>query len=139
MNTSSSTDKNTDFYNRMLEAERAGAKALIVFMDEWPRNGEEWKVLRRVHEDEAHNCALIGKLLEKAGTPYSHATGEFYDKAVAVKGKKERIAFLVRGLKWAVRVFEKELPNLSDEARDVFTRMRDSHLRSIAACERLQR
>jgi len=139
MSTSSSTDKNTDFYNRMLEAERAGAKALIVFMDEWPRNGEEWKVLRRVHEDEAHNCALIGKLLEKAGTPYSHATGEFYDKAVAVKGKKERIAFLVRGLKWAVRVFEKELPNLSDEARDVFTRMRDSHLRSIAACERLLR
>ena len=121
----------------MLEAERAGAKALVVFMDDWPRNGPEWKVLRRVHDDEAHNCALIGKLLEKTGTPYSHATGKFYGKAVAVKGAKERIAFLVRGLKWAVKQFEAELPRLDREAQDVFTRMRDSHLRSIAACERL--
>lgn len=121
----------------MLEAERAGAKALVVFMDDWPRNGPEWKVLRRVHEDEAHNCALIGKLLEKTGTPYSHATGKFYEKAVAVKGAKERIAFLVRGLKWAVKRFEAELPRLDPGAQDVFTRMRDSHLRSIAACERL--
>jgi nitronate monooxygenase len=121
----------------MLEAERAGAKALVVFMDDWPRNGPEWKVLRRIHDDEAHNCALIGKLLEKSGTPYSHATGKFYEKAVAVKGAKERVAFLVRGLKWAVKRFEAALPTLDREAQDVFTRMRDSHLRSIAACERL--
>jgi len=121
----------------MLEAERAGAKALVVFMDDWPRNGPEWKVLRRIHDDEAHNCALIGKLLEKTGTPYSHATGKFYEKAVAVKGAKERIAFLVRGLKWAVKRFEAALPTLDRQAQDVFTRMRDSHLRSIAACERL--
>ena len=67
----------------MLEAERAGAKALVVFMDDHPRNGEAWKVLRQVQNEEAHNCALIGRLLEKAGEPYSHATGEFYDKAVA--------------------------------------------------------
>jgi nitronate monooxygenase len=121
----------------MLEAERAGARALVVFMDDWPRNGAEWKVLRKIHEDEAHNCALIGELLKKAGVDYSHATGEFYGKAVAVKGPRERIAFLVTGLKWAVKEFEAALPNLSPEARDLFVRMRDSHLRSIAACERI--
>jgi hypothetical protein len=106
-------------------------------MDDWSRNGPEWKVLRKVHEDEAHNCALIGKLIERSGTPYSHATGEFYDKAVAVKGQRERIAFLVRGLKWAVEKFEAELPRLDPAARELFVRMRDSHLRSIAACEKL--
>jgi nitronate monooxygenase len=121
----------------MLEAERAGARALVVFMDDWPRNGPEWKVLRKIHEDEAHNCALIGKLIEKTGTPYSHATGKFYDKAVAVKGPRERIAFLVRGLKWAVKKFEGALATLDREAQDTFARMRDSHLRSIAACERI--
>ena len=121
----------------MLEAERAGARALVVFMDDWPRNGAEWKVLRKIHEDEAHNCALIGELLKKAGVDYSHATGEFYGKAVAVKGPRERIAFLVTGLKWAVKEFEAAVPNLSPEARDLFVRMRDSHLRSIAACERI--
>ena len=121
----------------MLEAERAGAKALVVFMDEFPRNGEAWKTLRQIQADEAHNCALIGKLLEKAGTPYSHATGKFYDKAVAVKGPKARIEYLVRGLRWALKRFEESLGRMRAEERDLFTKMRDSHLRSIAACEKL--
>ena len=119
----------------MLAAERAGAKALVVYMDSFERNSEPWRILRGIQADEAHNCALIGKLLEKSGTPYSHATGEFYDKAVAVKEPRARVEFLVRGLKWAVRRFEQALPSLDPEARDVFVKMRDSHLRSIAACE----
>jgi nitronate monooxygenase len=121
----------------MLEAERAGAKALVVFMDDFPRNGEAWKMLRQIQADEAHDCVLLGKLLEKSGSAYSHATGKFYDKAVAVKGPRQRIEFLVRGLKWAVEKFEEALPRLNEESRNVFTRMRDSHLRSIAACEKL--
>ena len=123
----------------MLEAERAGAKALVVFMDDHPRQSEAWKLLRQVQADEAHNCALIGKLLDGMRVPHSHATGEFYDKAVAVKGPRAQLEFLVRGLKWAVREFEKALPELDDEARSLFTRMRDSHLRSIAACEGILR
>jgi nitronate monooxygenase len=121
----------------MLEAERAGAKALVVFMSDWPRNGAEWKVLRKIHEDEAHNCALIGELLKKAGVDYSHATGEFFDKAVAVEGARERIAFLAKGLRWAVKRFEETLPRLDRDSQALFTRMRDSHLRSIAACEQI--
>ena len=121
----------------MLESERAGAKALVVFMDDFPRGSPEWKILRKVHEEEAHNCGLIGELLKKAGAEYSHATGEFYAKAIAVKGAKERVAFLVKGLRWAVKRFDNELPRLDKPAKDLFTRMRDSHLRSIAACETL--
>ena len=123
----------------MLEAERAGAKALVVFMDAYSRNSEEWKVLRRIQADEAHNCVLIGELLKRAGQDYSHATGEFYDKAVAMKGNRQRIEFLIRGLRWAVQRFEESLPRLNPAAREVLTRMRDSHLRSIAACEKVAR
>ena len=123
----------------MLESERAGAKALVVYMDSFVRNSEAWKLLRQVQADEAHNCALIGKLIERSGTPYSHATGEFYDKAVAVQGGRQQIEFLVKGLRWAVRKFEAELPKLGAEERELFARMRDSHLRSIAACEALLR
>lgn len=137
MNTSSSTKENADFLNRMLEAERAGAKALVVFMDDHPRNSDAWTVLRQVQSEEAHNCALIGRLLEKAGVPYSHATGEFYDKAVAVQGPRQRIEFLIRGLKWAVKRFEEGFPTLDPAALAVFTQMRDSHLRSMAACDSL--
>jgi nitronate monooxygenase len=121
----------------MLEAERAGAKALVVFMDEHDRQGEAWTLLRRVQADEAHNCALIGRLLDREGVPASHATGEFYAKAVAVRGRRARIEFLVRGLRWAVKRFEEALPRLDSEARGLFERMRDSHLRSIAACQAL--
>ncbi len=123
----------------MLESERAGAKALVVFMDDFPRGSPEWKILRKIHEEEAHNCGLIGELLKNAGADYSHATGEFYAKAVAVKGAKERIAFLVKGLRWAVKRFEEALPRLEPDAKKLFTRMSDSHKRSIAACETLLR
>ena len=120
----------------MLEAERAGAKALVVFLDDFPRNSESWKVLRRVHEDEAHNCALIGEQLKRRGRDYSHATGEFYDKAVAVKGSRERIAFLIKGLRWAMREFDAALPKIPDtRTGDLFRGMRERHARSAATCE----
>ena len=124
----------------MLEAERAGARALVVFMDDFPRNSETWKVLRRVHEDEAHNCALIGSELKRRGKDYSHATGEFYGKAVAVKGARERISFLTKGLRWAMREFEQALPRIQDTAvRDLFQGMRERHQRSCHACESVLR
>lgn len=123
----------------MLEAERAGAKALVVFMDEHARSSDAWKTMRGVQADEARNCALIGKLLDHSGTLHSHATGPFFEKAVSVKGKRQRIEFLVTGLRWAVRQFEAELPKLEPGPRDIFIRMRDSHLRSIAACESVAR
>lgn len=124
----------------MLEAERAGAKALVVFLDDWPRHGAEWKTLRKVHEDEAHNCALIGEQLKKRGRDYSHATGEFFQKAVSVKEKKARIAFLIKGLQWAMREFDAALPKLQDTAvRELFQGMRERHARSVTACESVLR
>jgi len=144
MSTSSSTDAVSgafsehelgEFLNRMLEAERAGAKALVVFLDSFPRNSKEWKTLRQVQAEEAHNCALIGKMLERGGKAYSHATGEFYDKAVAVSGRRARIEFLARGLRWAVRKFDQALPRIPDAGmRATIGGMRDTHLRSIDAC-----
>jgi nitronate monooxygenase len=128
------------FLNRMLEAERAGARALVVFLDDWPRNGPEWTILRKVHEDEAHNCALIGEQLKRRGREYSHATGEFYAKAVAIQGARERIGFLVRGLKWAIREFEQALPGIADpEVRSLFEGMRQRHLSSSTACQNIIR
>lgn len=124
-----------DFLNRMLEAERAGAKALVVFMDDWPRHGPEWATLRKIHEDEAHNCSLIGAELKRRGRDYSHATGEFYDKAVAVSGARPRIEFLMKGLRWAIREFEQALPRMSDPSvKQLFEGMRERHARSVQRC-----
>lgn len=130
----SSGDLNA-FLNRMLEAERAGAKALLIYMDSFSRNSKEWKVLRRVQADEAHNCVLIGEQLKRAGADYSHATGEFYAKAIAVSGRRARIDFLVRGLRWAVREFDAALFRIENpEVKTAINTIRDTHLRSIEAC-----
>lgn len=132
-----STDESTEaFLNRMLEAERAGARALVVYMEDFARGDPAWKTLRGIQADEAHNCALIGRLLEARGIPYSHDTGKFFDKAIGVQGRRARVEFLARGLRWAVREFDAALPRMSDERmRQAFQDMKARHLRSIAACE----
>jgi hypothetical protein len=139
--TSSFTDQELDeFLNRMLEAERAGAKALVAFMDDWPRHGEEWSALRKVQADEAHNCAMVGEMLKRSGSAYSHATGGFYDKAIAVRDPRERVAFLIKGLEWAKREFEQALPRIQrPDVRSVIEGMRERHSRSIAGCKSLVR
>ena len=58
-----SHEEQVAFLNRMLEAERAGANALLNILEEHPRHGEAWIALRRVHGDEAHNCVLLGAQL----------------------------------------------------------------------------
>lgn len=136
MSTSNFTEAELEaFLNRMLEAERAGAKALLVFMGEHERGSAAWKTLRGVQSEEAHNCARIGGLLKRTGADYSHATGEFHDKALAVRGRRARIEFLLRGLGWAVREIDRALPRIDDqEARKTLEGMRDTHGRSIEAC-----
>ncbi|MGH8736647.1 MAG: DUF6306 domain-containing protein [Burkholderiales bacterium] len=126
------------FLNRMLEAERAGARALLEFLGEYPRDGDAWKSLRRVQGDEAHNCVLLGELLKRAGEPYSHATGEFLDQALALRGRRARLEFLCRGLGWSVREIEAALPRVPDaEGVEALSRIRETHRRSLAVCNAL--
>jgi len=124
------------FLNRMLEAERAGARALLEYLGEHERKSEGWKVLRKVQGNEAHNCVLLGDLLKRAGEPYSHATGEFLDKALAVQGRRKRLEFLCRGLGWSVREIENALPRVTDaKGGEVLGMIRDAHRESIENCE----
>lgn len=131
-----SHDELVAFLNRMLEAERAGANALLSILEQHPRNGEAWTVLRRIHADEAHNCVLLGAQLKRLGADYSHATGDFLGKLLAVAGRRARVELLAQGLRWAVKRFDEALPRIADdEARRAIADLRSTHLRSIAACE----
>jgi hypothetical protein len=127
------------FLNRMLEAERAGANALLNILEEHPRHGEAWTALRRVHSDESRNCVLLGAQIKRLGADYSHATGDFLGKLLAVEGQRARIEFLARGLGWAMKRFDEAAPRLDAEAREAIGVMRESHARSIAACETVAR
>jgi hypothetical protein len=129
-----SREEQVAFLNRMLEAERAGAKALLAILEQTPRRGEAWAALRRIHSDEAHNCALLGKQLERLGADYSHATGDFLGKLLAMEGVPARVEFLAKGLRWAVKRLDQAMPRLDEDARATFARIRESHLRSIEVC-----
>ncbi|MGH8703065.1 MAG: DUF6306 domain-containing protein [Burkholderiales bacterium] len=129
-----SRDEQVAFLNRMLEAERAGAKALLDILEQHSRHGAAWTALRRVHADEAHNCALLGKQIERLGAGYSHATGDFLGKLLAVEGARARVELLGTGLRWAVKRFDEALPRLDAEAHDAIAGIRASHLRSIETC-----
>ena len=134
-----SQEEQVAFLNRMLEAERAGANALLNILEEHPRRGEAWNALRRVHADEAHNCVVLGKQIERLGGLYSHATGDFLGKLLSVEGRRARLEFLAKGLRWAVKQFDEALPSLDSEARSTIEAMRESHLRSIGSCEAVVR
>ena len=134
-----SRDEAVAFLNRMLEAERAGANALLNLLEEHARHGEAWTALRRVHADEARNCGLLGGELRRLCAPYSHATGDFLGKLLAVEGARARVEFLARGLRWAVKRFDEALPRLDEPARATIASMREAHLRSIERCEAVAR
>ncbi len=134
-----SREEQVAFLNRMLETERAGANALLNLLEEHPRRSEAWTALRRVHADEAHNCVMIGKQIQRLGAEYSHATGDFLGKLLAVEGRRARVEFLARGLRWAIKRFDEALPRLDGEARETIASIRALHLRSIESCESVAR
>jgi len=124
------------FLNRMLEAERAGARALLEYLGEYQRDSEAWKLLRQVQADEVHNCVLLGEQLKRLSEPYSHATGEFLDKALAIEGRKKRLEFLCRGLGWSIREIGTALPRVPDvSAKETLIKMRETHKRSLKNCD----
>jgi hypothetical protein len=125
------------FLNMLLEAERAGAKLLSAYLDELPADFAGREAVRAVQRDEARNCAVLLELLRASGTAPSSATGNFYEKGLAVQGWPERFEFLNRGQAWVAKRLAKALPEVPDSARAALQEMHDSHLDNIRKCETL--
>lgn len=122
--------------NTLLEAERAGAKVLTAFLDEYPRESPAWRQLRQVQHDEADNCARLTHAIQDAGGIPSRATGEFLDKALAIQGRVPRLAFLNCGQAWVARKIVAALPRISaGTTARMLEEMHASHLANIAACD----
>lgn len=124
--------------NRLLEAERAGAKVIAAYLEDYAADSPAGLSLLEVQRDEARNCAiLMGLIRELGGTP-SAATGDFLEKALAVQGRAERLAFLNRGQAWVARKIAEVLPGLPEgPLRTALDAMQVSHVANIEACDRL--
>lgn len=126
--------------NTLLEAERAGAKVLAAYLDDYDRNSPEWARLAAVQRDEARNCGvLMAQIRRMSGTP-SAATGDFLHKALVVKGKVARLQYLNRGQRWVTRRISEALPQVEQECvRRALVDMHASHIANIDACDALLR
>ena len=125
--------------NRLLEAERAGAKVLAAFLDDYERDTPAWRQLAAVQRDEAKNCAVLIGLIGRLGGAPSAATGDFLGKALAVEGRAARLRFLNRGQGWVARKIADALPNVREDfVRGALSAMHESHLLNIEKCEALE-
>ena len=125
--------------NVLLEAERAGAKVLAAFLNEYERDTPAWRQLAAVQRDEAKNCAILIDLIRRVNGMPSAATGSFLGKALAVEGKVARLQFLNRGQNWVARKINESLPYLEQNfVHGALFAMQESHLLlNIEACDAL--
>lgn len=120
------------FLNEMLEAERAGAKALLHISKESSEKTAA-DLAMAVHHDEARWCAMLIAAIRRLDATPSDATGAFYEKVLAIAEPKARLAFVNRGQGWVVKKLKDAIPRIADEhlAKDLAL-MLTSHEENIA-------
>jgi hypothetical protein len=110
----SKTDTNTllDFYNMLLEAERAGVTVLSE-MDKQVEDQQLKPILKKFLRDEGVNCRILVSLIHDLNAKPSDKTGAFVDKIRALDNLDEKIQLLIRGQAWVarkIREFQSHLP-----------------------------
>ncbi len=99
-----------DFYNMLLEAERAG----VAVLGEMVQKNEEERlaaVLKKFLRDEGANCRILMDLIHDLGEKPSDKTGAFAGKVRALETLDEKIHLLIRGQAWVARKIQ-EFHNL---------------------------
>jgi nitronate monooxygenase len=130
-----SPDELRAFLDELLAAERAGVRVAAALRDE-QSPGATRALLDAVRADEAQSCALLAGALGLLGAPAGARVGEFAAKALAVEGRRERVAFLQRGQRWVVRRLNEVLPRIAHPGvADALRRMLELHDANVAACD----
>jgi hypothetical protein len=101
-----------DFYNMLLEAERAG----VLVLDELVRQVEDYQLktlLKKFLRDEGVNCRILMTLIHDLGAKPTNKTGAFVDKVHALDNLEDKVQLLIRGQEWVarkIREFHYQLP-----------------------------
>ncbi|KWH00247.1 2-nitropropane dioxygenase [Burkholderia cepacia] len=121
--------------NELLEAERAGARVASETATEID-DPELHRLVAGIRQDEAHGCAVLVDAIRSLDATPTHATGAFYEQAMAIDGLAERLAFLNRGQRWVVRKLQALLPTLvQPDMHHALTQMLVSHEKNIGAVD----
>jgi len=100
----SATDKTSllNFYNMLLEAERAGVKVLGELLSQVEGHDLQGLV-KKFLRDEGINCRILISLIHDLGAEPSDKTGDFVEKVQALDNLEEKIDLLIRGQEWVAR------------------------------------
>jgi formate dehydrogenase maturation protein FdhE len=91
-----------NFYNMLLEAERAG----VTVLNELNMQVEDQQlkpILKKFLRDEGVNCRILVSLIHDLNAKPSDKTGAFVDKIRALDNLDEKIQLLIRGQAWVAR------------------------------------
>ena len=101
-----------NFYNMLLEAERAGVTVLSE-MNKQVENQRLKPILQKFLRDEGVNCRILVSLIHDQNAKPSDKIGAFVDKIRALNNLDEKIQLLIRGQAWVarkIRKFQSHLP-----------------------------
>jgi uncharacterized protein DUF6306 len=91
-----------NFFNMLLEAERAG----VAVLSELNMRTEDRRlkpILKKFLRDEGVNCRILISLIHDLNAKPSDKTGTFVDKIRALDNLNEKIQLLIRGQAWVAR------------------------------------
>lgn len=91
-----------NFYNMLLEAERAG----VTVLSELNMQAEDRllkPILKKFLRDEGVNCRILVSLIHNINAKPSDKTGSFVDKIRALDNLDEKIQLLIHGQAWVAR------------------------------------
>jgi len=127
-----------ELFNTLLECERAGVKVLTEYEKDFAGNDKAVELVVASRHDEGKYCRLMFDYLRELGADISRNTGSFAEKALAVEGKAERLAFLNRGQGWVAREVGKALPRIPyAHMREGLQEMFETHRENITATQDL--
>lgn len=122
--------------DELLEAERAGARVASETAAEVTGDPELHRLTAHIRQDEAHWCSVLVDAIRSLDAVPTHATGAFYEKAMAIDDLAERMAFLNRGQRWVVRKLQALLPTLAQpDMHHALTQMLVAHEKNIGAVD----
>jgi hypothetical protein len=99
-----------DFFNMLLEAERAGVAVLNQLVKEVDEK-RLTPALKKFLRDEGANCRILMNLIHDINEKPSDKTGAFVGKVQALENLDEKIRLLIRGQAWVARKIQ-EFHNL---------------------------
>lgn len=121
-----------ELFNTLFECERAGVKVLTEYEKDFAGNDKAVELVVASRHDEGKYCRLMFDYLRELGADISRNTGSFAEKALAVEGKAERLAFLNRGQGWVAREIAKALPRIPyPHMREGLQEMLETHRENI--------